>query len=234
MAQRPIHQASDPAGASKTAAAGAPLKAGDAVSPGQRPIPLEDLELIEQVRNGRSEAFGELVLKYQDRVFNACWRICGHREDARDVTQEAFIKAFEGLGEFRRESGFYTWLFRIAVNLSLSAKRKQQRRPTLSLDHQPGAQAEPLVQRVRAKREAGPVEAADAPDRAQLVVQALAALDDEQRATLVLRDIEGLDYQEIAVILDLPLGTMKSRLFRARMALRDALRQAAPNVTWEG
>jgi len=194
---------------------------------------LEDLELIDRVQRGEPEAFGELVIKYQDRVFNTCWRICGHLEDARDVTQEAFIKAYESLGDFRRESGFYTWVFRIAVNLSLSAKRRQQRRPTLSLDHQGGGQAEALVQRVRERREAGPDEAADAPDRELLVVQALSSLDDETRATLVLRDMEGLDYQEIAVILDVPLGTMKSRLFRSRMALRDALKKLAPTVTWE-
>lgn len=219
MAQRPIHQAS-PAGRPDPAT-------------GPRPIALEDLELIDQVQNGRPEAFSALVLKYQDRVFNACWRICGHLEDARDVTQEAFIKAYENLADFRRESGFYTWVFRIAVNLALSEKRRQHRRPALSLDHQPGAQADSLVHRVRERRETGPLEQADAPDREQLVIRALAALDDEQRAALVLRDIEGLDYQEIAVILDVPLGTMKSRLFRSRMALRDALKKLAPNVTWE-
>lgn len=229
MAQRPIHQASTAARAGIGEAApgvgGAPM--------GERPIALEDLELIDQVQNGRSEAFSALVIKYQDRVFNACWRICGQLEDARDVTQEAFIKAYENLAEFRRESGFYTWVFRIAVNLALSEKRRQARRPAVSLDQQPGAQAESLVHRVRERREAGPLEQADAPERDQLVVRALASLDDEQRATLVLRDIEGLDYQEIAVILDVPLGTMKSRLFRARMALRDALKKVAPNVTWE-
>src|SRR3989304_4475993 len=82
-----------------------------------------DGELVERVQRGQTEAYGELVRRYQDRVFNACWRICGHLEDARDLTQEAFLKAFEGLGSFRQQSGFYTWIFRVAVNLSLSPRR---------------------------------------------------------------------------------------------------------------
>ena len=84
---------------------------------------MEDLELINKIRTGQTEAYGDLVRKYEDRVFNTCWRICGHLEDARDVTQEAFLKAYEGLSGFRRDSGFYTWIFRIAVNLALTKRR---------------------------------------------------------------------------------------------------------------
>lgn len=227
LAARPNQQRLHPAPAGNAEAAPATGAAS-----GVRPITLEDLELVDQVQNGRTEAYGELVTKYQDRVFNACWRICGHLEDARDVTQDAFIRAYENIAEFRRESGFYTWVFRIAVNLALSLRRRQQRRNAVSLDAAPAAQVETLVRQVRERRETGPEEQVEHVDRERLVVQALAAVQPQERAILVLRDIEGLDYQDIAAILDVPLGTMKSRLFRARMALREALYTLAPRVKW--
>ena len=103
-----------------------------------RPIVLEDVQLIEKVKAGQTEAYGELVRKYQDRVFNTCWRICGHLEDARDLTQEAFLKTFDNLASFRHQSGFYTWVYRVAVNLAISHRRSAKRRQTVSLDQ--GAQ----------------------------------------------------------------------------------------------
>ena len=118
-----------------------------------RCVPVEDAELVARVQRGESQAYAELVRRYQDRVFNACWRICGHLEDARDLTQEAFLKAFEGLADFRGESGFFTWIFRVAVNLSLTHRRNSQRRRMLSLDQAAnpgGTQAEELVRHVRA------------------------------------------------------------------------------------
>lgn len=191
-----------------------------------RPIPLEDAALVEKVNAGQPEAFGELVRKYQDRVFNTCWRICGHLEDARDVTQEAFLKAFENLGTFRQQSGFYTWIFRIAVNLALSHGRKAVRRRTESLNRNPdmsGTQAADLAQRLDGQSVADPVDCAGDAEMHAAVARALHALEEEQRAVIVLRDIEGLDYQEISVILAIPPGTVKSRLHRARMAIRQAL-----------
>lgn len=191
-----------------------------------RPVPFEDAELVEQVKAGQAEAYGQLVSKYQDRVFNTCWRICGHLEDARDLTQEAFLKAFEGLRTFRHQSGFYTWVFRVAVNLALSHKRTARRRRTVSLDHDPqvgGTQAEALFRPTSRSREddpGGPI--SDAEIQGELV-RALNALDEEYRAVVVLRDIEGFDYQEIGAILEIPTGTVKSRLHRARAALRDAV-----------
>ena len=187
---------------------------------------VEDRELVERVKQGQTEAYGELVRRYQDRVFNACWRICGHLEDARDLTQEAFLKAFQGLGNFRQQSGFYTWIFRVAVNLSLSHRRNVHRRRTVSLDAAPagvGTQAEDLAKQVRGESAADPT---CGPGEAELhtaVVRALQALDDDHRAVIVLRDIEEFDYQEIATILQIPPGTVKSRLFRARLALQQAI-----------
>ena len=195
------------------------------------------MELVERVKQGQTEAYGELVRRYQDRVFNACWRICGHLEDARDLTQEAFLKAFEGLGNFRQQSGFYTWIFRVAVNLSLSHRRNLHRRRTVSLDAaSAGTLAEELVKR-ESPRAAVRDESDDDPTRglgeAELhaaVAGALQTLDDDHRAVIVLRDIEGFDYQEIATILQIPPGTVKSRLFRARIALQKAI---APAISRE-
>lgn len=188
--------------------------------------PLEDAEIVRQVKGGRSEAYGELVRKYQDRVFNTCWRICGHLEDARDLTQEAFLKAFENIADFRERSGFYTWIFRVAVNLALSHQRKAARRHTVSLDAERGAtgtQAEALVRQVGHASRDDPARTASESELQGCVVRALQALDDDHRAVIVLRDLEGLDYQEIAEVLDIRLGTVKSRLHRARMALHQAI-----------
>lgn len=197
-------------------------------SRGARPIPLEDVELIERVRNGETEAYGVLVRKYQDRVFNACWRICGNLEDARDLTQEAFLKALENLPKFRHESGFYTWIFRVAVNLALTHRRSSKRRRTISLDAVSGAagtQAESLARRLESdSTEEGPDHSVAEAELQGHMVRALNALEDDYRAVIVLRDIEGFDYSEIAEILYVPTGTVKSRLHRARAALSDAVR----------
>lgn len=194
-----------------------------------RPVSLEDAQLIEKVKGGQTEVYGTLVRKYQDRVFNTCWRICGHLEDARDLTQEAFLKAFEGLRSFRRQSGFYTWVFRIAVNLALTHRRSAQRRRAASLDQNPdlgatGRQADGLAKWAGERSDEGdPAQAASDAELQRSVIRALQGLEDDYRAVVVLRDIEGLDYQAIGEILDIPAGTVKSRLHRARMALRQAI-----------
>jgi RNA polymerase sigma-70 factor (ECF subfamily) len=185
---------------------------------------VEDAELVERVKSGHPEAFGELVLRYQDRLFNTCWRICGHMEDARDITQQAFLRAYEALPGFRHESGFYTWIYRVAVNLALSHRRSAARHRLASLDGSPqsGTQAENLT-RDRITAADAAERSADTADLQRAVAHALQELPEDDRAVLVLRDIEGFDYQEIAGILEVPTGTVKSRLHRARMALREAV-----------
>lgn len=185
---------------------------------------VEDAELVERVKSGHTEAFGELVLRYQDRIFNTCWRICGHLEDARDITQQAFLRAYEALPGFRHESGFYTWIYRVAVNLALSHRRSAARRRTISLDGSPqsGTQAESLTRERVTAADATERRTATA-DLQRAVAHALQELSEDDRAVLVLRDIEEFDYQEIAAILEVPTGTVKSRLHRARMALREAI-----------
>jgi len=172
------------------------------------------------------EAFGKLVERYQDRVFNTCWRICGSLEDARDLTQDTFLKALSGISDFRRKSGFYTWLFRIAVNMALSHRRKMKHRAAVSLDqatNPAGSQAERLIDRIEQAKTSDPSCEAQGAELQARAVGALYGLDDDQRAVVVLRDIEGLDYRDIAAILDIAPGTVKSRLHRGRLALRQVL-----------
>ena len=188
-------------------------------------------ELFSRARSGDRGAFGSLVVRYQDRIYSTVLRMVGDHEEARELTQETFCRALMKLGAFRGESQPYTWLFRIAVNLSISRLRKVKRRRTFSLDapSQAGAsdggddQAAGLVQRL-AGDEPGPAEHVEQREQMQQMLDALSRCDPEDRALIVLRDIEGFDYQQLAEMLGLPLGTLKSKLFRARKALVEQLK----------
>jgi RNA polymerase sigma-70 factor (ECF subfamily) len=178
---------------------------------------VDDEKLIEAALAGDSAAFGELVRKYQDRLYNTMTHLIGSAEDAKDVVQDAFVKAFVKLESFQRASGFYTWLYRIAFNTAMS--RGRRRRPLQSVDLQQDCGQEPL------DRGEPP---GDRLEREELAVQVRAALEtlsDEHRTVLVLRDIDGCDYEAMADILEVPLGTVRSRLHRARLQLRDQLRK---------
>ena len=180
-----------------------------------------DRELVEACCDGRPEAFQALVERYQDRVYNSVHRMVNSREDARDIVQDAFLKAYENLSQFRGASSFYTWLFRIAVNLALTFRRRSRRLKLVRpIDESP----EVDVARSQAGRlTESPESAMETAERDRLIGAALESLDGEHRAAVVLRDIEGLDYRTISDILDLPTGTVKSRIHRARMMLRDQL-----------
>lgn len=191
------------------------------------PIALEDAVVVRQVQDGDIGAFTRLVSKYQDRVLNVCWRVCGNLDDAQDLAQEAFLHALEKIGLYRFQASFYTWLFRIAVNLALSHRRKN-RRAVLSLHDGTGEWADARLADRRFKRaadeDAGPLGRLSARELQDRVLQGLNALDDDYRAVIVLRDIESFDYQEIAEVLEISIGTVKSRLHRARMALREKVK----------
>jgi RNA polymerase sigma-70 factor (ECF subfamily) len=180
-----------------------------------------DAELVRQAQRGVPAAFAELVARYQDRVFNTCYRMCHNHADALDLTQTTFLKALEGLRRFQGRSAFYTWLFRIAINLTISHRRARQH-PVCSLDGAGGDCDPPRAQpSARDTDASGPVEREE---RQRRVAWALAQLDDEFRAAVVLKDIEDLNYATIAEILDVPVGTVKSRIFRGRLLLRNLLR----------
>jgi len=196
-----------------------------AVEPPVAQVRFEDAVLVRQVQGGDLQAFAQLVEKYQDRVHNACLRICGDVEAARDLTQDAFVKALESIERFRGKSAFFTWIYRIAVNLALSHRRKDRTRNVLSLDAMRDGQDEgaPLVQFIADPAASDPSSEAALAETHDRVLAAIGTLDPEHRAALVLRDVEGLDYQQIADVLELPVGTVKSRIFRARSTLRDRL-----------
>jgi RNA polymerase sigma-70 factor (ECF subfamily) len=187
-----------------------------------------DAELVAACCAGHKAAFGELVARHQDRIFNLAFRLTGNRDDAAEVAQEAFLKAYGALKSFRRESAFGTWVFRIAVNTARSRRRFRAVRPAeLSLqtvkDRNDGTKGTRAPIEDIAARDPGPDEEASRAERRRIVGQAVARMDEEQRIMIVLRDIEGRDYGEIADLLDCPRGTVKSRLHRARMALKDIL-----------
>ena len=201
-----------------------------------RPDP--GLALLRKAQAGDRSAYGQVVLMYQDRLYNAVLRLVGDRDEALELTQEAFTRGLEKIDSFRGDANPYTWLFRIALNLGISQLRKTRRNRVFSLDrpaaingngrHSSAAdaddQAAGLLDRIARDGAPPPDQRAEHRERDQMVLAALGQLDAEQRAVLVMRDIDGFDYQQMADVLDLPLGTLKSRLFRARMALRDKLK----------
>jgi RNA polymerase sigma-70 factor (ECF subfamily) len=177
----------------------------------------DDLALIDEALCGNSSAFGRLVTRYQDRLYNTLVHVTGSAEEARDVCQDAFVQAFVKLRSFQRSSAFYTWLYRIALNMA--ASRRRRKKPTLSVDeHREATGYEPVG------REGRPSEPLEQQERVARVQEALAALDDDFRTVLVLREIDGHPYETIAEMLELPLGTVRSRLHRARMELRELLK----------
>jgi RNA polymerase sigma-70 factor (ECF subfamily) len=174
-----------------------------------------DLDLVQDVRNGNRQAFTELMRRYQQRVYWVARRIVGSHEDADDIAQDAFIKAFLGLGDFRGDSSFFTWLYRIAVNLSLNAVRKRQvlnylresevLSRILPLGNDPHSDLELKETESRLER-------------------AIAALPEKQRAVFVLRYYEEMPYEEIAGVLKTSVGGLKANYFHAIRKVQEYMR----------
>lgn len=193
---------------------------------GSSPIAFEDAVLVDRFRRGDVQAFGALVAKYQDRLFNMVFRMCSNRAEAEELAQESFLRAIERLDQFRGHSRFYTWLFRIAANLTLSHRRRAGRikfRSIESVSDASETQASGLAASLADRRTARPEQAAQSAETSRRVMAAMDELEDEYRIVLVLRDVEEMDYEQIASVLDLPAGTVKSRLHRARAELRGKL-----------
>ena len=179
----------------------------------------DEKQLIRECLAGRTEAFGELVIRYQDRLFNALAGILGSPEDARDVAQDAFVQAFQRLKTFRGQSAFYSWLFRIALNAAATQRRRTRHKPA-SID---AARDETGGDPPDRHPDAAPSHALEAKERRAAVQSALARLPAEFRIPLVLKEIDGLKYHEIATIVGCPVGTVRSRIHRARSELRQRL-----------
>lgn len=192
-------------------------------------INIDDAVLVRQCRQGDSAAMERLILKYQNRIYNVILKICADHDDAAELTQETFVKVIENIDNFQGRSSFYTWAFRIAVNLTLNYCQRNARFGFSSLDASP-PKAEYNSQPGRVLKEflsddssPDPVAMAENRELCEIAVESLKKLDDAQRAVVVLRDIEDMSYAQIANVLDIELGTVRSRLSRGRKKLRQIL-----------
>jgi RNA polymerase sigma-70 factor (ECF subfamily) len=180
---------------------------------------MSDQELVQSVRNGDRRAFTELMRRYQERVYWVARRIVRSHDDADDVTQETFVKAFVGLGDFRGDASFYTWLYRIAVNLSLNAIRKRQVLNYL--------RESALLSRVLPLGE-DPLREVEFRDLQSRLEKAVEQLPEKQRAVFVLRHYEEMPYEEIAQILKTSVGGLKANYFHALKKVQQYLKDEAP------
>jgi RNA polymerase sigma-70 factor, ECF subfamily len=186
-----------------------------------------DQALVERVQRGDKKAFDLLVLKYQNKVANLVSRYIRDHSEVLDVTQEAFIKAYRALPKFRGDSAFYTWLYRVAINTAKNHLASQSRRP-------PGDDIE--AETAEQMDMGSPLKEIDTPERMALqreiavtIQQALDELPEDLRTAITLRELEGLSYDEIAQAMDCPIGTVRSRIFRAREAIDAKLKPLMTN-----
>ncbi len=182
----------------------------------------DEKTLIEKSRRGDMAAFDKLVKGYERTIYNTAYRLCGSYDDASDIAQEAFVRAWNNLKSFRGESAFSTWMHRIATNVFLDDRKRKRARPTRSLDDVLDLD-ESSVTRQFEDPSPSPQNLLEGDERRQLLERAIATLPDAQRVMVVLYHVQGMSYEEIAEITRLPMGTVKSRLNRARLALRDRL-----------
>ncbi|OGT30496.1 MAG: RNA polymerase sigma factor RpoE [Gammaproteobacteria bacterium RBG_16_51_14] len=186
-----------------------------------------DQQLIDRVKRGDKSAFDLLVLKYQHRITNLVSRFVRNPSDAQDVTQEAFIKAYRALPNFRGESAFYTWMYRIAVNTAKNYLAVQSRRPIEA--EQDISEIEQIEGDNALKEQATPENMLLRDELQATVIRAIENLPADLQMALTLREIEGLSYDEIAVVMECPIGTVRSRIFRAREAIDIQLKPLLDN-----
>jgi len=182
----------------------------------------EERLLIERSRRGDAAAFDTLVRRYEKSLYNTAYRLTGSYDDASDLAQEAFVRAWNNLRSFRGDASFSTWLYRIVTNAFLDERKRRRARPQRSLE-------EALTADARQFEDPGPSpqDRVEERERRQILEQAIAGLPPPQRVLIVLYHTENRSYEEIAAILSLPMGTVKSRLNRARLALKNKLAPVA-------
>ncbi len=183
---------------------------------------LSDPELVQEVRNGKRQAFTELMRRYQERVYWVARRMVGDHADADDITQETFIKAYTALGDFRGESTFFTWIYRIAVNLSLNAIRKHQVMNYLRQSD--------IVARVLPAKERPDTEY-ELKELEVSLQRAIAELPEKQKTVFVLRYFDGLSYEEISAILKTSVGGLKANYFHAVRKIQERMKDENPRKT---
>jgi RNA polymerase sigma-70 factor (ECF subfamily) len=193
----------------------------------------DESTLIDAAMRGDRSALGQLLGQYQHRLFNVVLRMVSNREDAADVTQEAMLKIVTHFDDFQGKAKLTTWMTRIAINQSISHLRKRRHRRTQSLDDDGGDNGwrSRGAQDTADDREPGPLERVQQKEMIAHLHRAMDGMDHDFRGVLVLRDIDQMNYQEIAQVLEVPVGTVKSRLFRARLALRQEMMRLVDKST---
>ena len=204
-----------------------PLRSGKNSVAEATNISIDETALVEQCCRADPAATERLILKYQNRIYNVILKICANPDDAAELTQDTFVKVIENIKGFRGKSSFYTWLFRIAVNLTLNHCKRAAKFATRSLDAEQDRQNDKatglLRQLICDDSSPDPALIAQNTELCELIISALAKLDDIHRTVIVLRDIEDMNYAQIADVLDIELGTVKSRISRARSNLRQIM-----------
>jgi RNA polymerase sigma-70 factor (ECF subfamily) len=195
-----------------------------AVAEGAMSADVSDLSLVRRVQDGDKGAFDALVLKYQHKVAKLVMRYVRNPAEAEDIAQEAFIKAYRALPQFRGDSAFYTWLYRIAINTAKNALAARDRNPvSYELDLQNQDDSSDMISRL--KDPETPEGLALTEEIRDTVNHAIEELPEDLRTAIVLRELEGMSYEEIAASMDCPVGTVRSRIFRAREAIDRRLRE---------
>ena len=198
-------------------------KKGNGGPPSSEP----DTEMIRAVLGGDPEVYRVLVERYERRIYYVVYGMVRNAEDARELAQECFVKAFQNLHRFRLDSKFYTWICRIAMNLSIDHLRKMKHRRHSEFDEMRGGSEGAQVVRLHSKN-TDPSEAASRKQLLKTIMDAVDTLPDDQKQVLVLRELEDMPYREIAEILDVPEGTVMSRLYYARRRLQEILSDHRP------
>jgi RNA polymerase sigma-70 factor (ECF subfamily) len=199
------------------------LEQGEAADEAGRMTPLRELQLVQAHRRGNAEAIGELLGAYERRIYAVCFRMVRDEHDARDLAQDAMVKVLQGLDGYDGRSKLSTWIIRISMNSCLSHLRKQRLRRHGTIDRDWPQGASGPLEAGGAGGELSPARGVEQSEMQGILSRALGSLDPQMRAVLVLRDMQDLEYSQIAEVLNVPVGTVKSRLFRARVALRTAV-----------
>lgn len=190
------------------------------------PEVLNDDELVDKAQRGDTGAIGELVTRYEDRVYSMAYRMVGNREDAEDVLQDTFLNVIRSIGSFRKRSSFSTWLYRIAANAALTRLRKRSRKEKTEgefLDEVYAVKQEAQSGQPLSDWSANPAKKLLTEESRVIMEQAISELPEKYRTVFILRDVEGLPANEVAEVLELSIPAVKSRLHRARMFLRNHL-----------